>query len=60
MNRMSELLIIKYIQLWYEIRLKIVSYCFQPDKIICIFGIGIVSLILMRFTAKQLYECFRK
>ncbi len=46
---MSGILIYRYIQLWHAI--SSISYCFQLDKIICIFRT--ISLILMRFSAKQ-------
>ena len=49
MSRLSGLLILRYIQLWYEN--PFVSYCFQLDKIVYIFGI--ISPILMGFSAKQ-------
>ena len=48
MSRMSGILILRHIQLWYEI--PFVSYCFQLHKIVYIFGI--ISPILM-FSAKQ-------
>ncbi len=49
MSRMSGILILRYTQLQYEI--PFVPYYFQLDKIVYI--IGIISPILMRFSAKQ-------
>ena len=49
MSRMSEILISRYTQLLYAI--PFVSYCFQVDKIVYIFGI--VCQILMGFSTKQ-------
>ena len=49
MSRTSGISIIRYIQLLYAI--PFVSYCFQLDKIACIFKT--LSPILMRFSAKE-------
>ncbi len=49
MSHMLGILISRYIQLCYSI--PFVSYCFQLDKIACIFGT--LSPILMGFSAKQ-------
>ncbi len=50
MSRMSGILISRYVYLLFTI-IPFVSYCFQPDKFVCIFGTA--SLIFMGFSAKQ-------